>query len=400
MSRDAHQRGLASTLVAGSWLPGLLVAAQLGCSAPSSGYRLMPGARAPGPAVGLRHGIDLARGRLTYAVAWADMDALAAVELGVRFALAIRTVAATGSEKPKEMTRIDLGTADFDIEDVAVAQTHGHVFVAGRDGRVRGFDARTGDAIVTWQLGTPATAVATAPNGEYVAMGTEDGLLCLRRYRDGALLQCALAHKGQISDIEFSPDSGYLASAAWTGEVTRWKVPSLAVVDRRELPGAACDLALSPDGRRLAIAHSAFPPRRNPTPAAGGDQAAGPRALAAVAQPGHTVALWHLEDGRVEHRRGHRGPVTSVAWTPDGSRLVSGSWDRTVRLWASADDPGEIARYGGFSFLIRDLAVSADGRYVAVGAWTNGRDGAATTVLHLLYRRGPIPVHNETRMGP
>ena len=33
--------------------------------------------------------------------------------------------------------------------------------------------------------------------------------------------------------------------------------------------------------------------------------------------------------------QGHQGAVTSVAFTPDGSRIVSGSADRTVRVWES-----------------------------------------------------------------
>jgi WD40 repeat protein len=31
--------------------------------------------------------------------------------------------------------------------------------------------------------------------------------------------------------------------------------------------------------------------------------------------------------------KGHKGPVSAVAFSPDGGTLVTGSWDQTVRLW-------------------------------------------------------------------
>ena len=47
------------------------------------------------------------------------------------------------------------------------------------------------------------------------------------------------------------------------------------------------------------------------------------------------MRIWRLADGlKVGALRGHEGWVQTVAVTPDGQHVVSGSLDRTVRLWA------------------------------------------------------------------
>jgi WD40 repeat protein len=53
------------------------------------------------------------------------------------------------------------------------------------------------------------------------------------------------------------------------------------------------------------------------------------------------VRVWNPETGdELLVLRGHTGTVMSLAWSPDGVTLASGSYDGTVRLWTA---PGVLA---------------------------------------------------------
>ena len=58
--------------------------------------------------------------------------------------------------------------------------------------------------------------------------------------------------------------------------------------------------------------------------------------LLASGSDDRTVRLWDVASGQLQHTlEGHTASVRSVAWAPDGHTLASGSDDRTVRLWDS-----------------------------------------------------------------
>ncbi|MFN8467927.1 MAG: effector-associated domain EAD1-containing protein [Caldilineaceae bacterium] len=64
---------------------------------------------------------------------------------------------------------------------------------------------------------------------------------------------------------------------------------------------------------------------------------------------------------------GHTKRVTAVAVTPDGRHVISGSWDKTLRVWDLAS--GETVRtLSGHTDWVRGVAVTPDGRQVVSGA--------------------------------
>jgi len=81
-----------------------------------------------------------------------------------------------------------------------------------------------------------------------------------------------------------------------------------------------------------------------------------------------TVRLWEVATGRcVRVFRGHAGSVTSVSITADGRWALSGSTDHTVRLWEVAT--GRCLRtFEGHAFWVNCACLSADGRLALSGS--------------------------------
>jgi WD40 repeat protein len=81
-----------------------------------------------------------------------------------------------------------------------------------------------------------------------------------------------------------------------------------------------------------------------------------------------TIKLWDIVSGRVIRTfSGHSDRVNSVTFSPDGRQAVSGSDDKTIKLWDVAS--GSVIRtFSGHTSYVRSVAFSPDGRQVISGS--------------------------------
>ena len=111
-----------------------------------------------------------------------------------------------------------------------------------------------------------------------------------------------------------------------------------------------------PGGRR--------PARRCGAPGALAFSPDGSRLVSGSVYPDNTVRLWDAATGRqIADMRGHKNTIRSVAFGPDGRRIVSASQDQTVWLWDGVTGR-PIAPFGGHTESVWNAIFSPDGRRV------------------------------------
>ncbi|EPQ54646.1 WD40 repeat-like protein [Gloeophyllum trabeum ATCC 11539] len=83
-----------------------------------------------------------------------------------------------------------------------------------------------------------------------------------------------------------------------------------------------------------------------------------------------TVRVWNAETGEAicEPLQGYDDGVSSVAFSPDGKHIISGSYDSTIRIWDAETREAIIGPLRGHNAAVTCVAFSPDGKSIAAGS--------------------------------
>ncbi|KAG6889411.1 hypothetical protein C0992_005333 [Termitomyces sp. T32_za158] len=228
------------------------------------------------------------------------------------------------------------------------------------------------------------SSVAISPSGEWLAFGAKKlGQLLVWEWQSESYVLKQQGHYYDMNTLSYAPDGQTIATGGDDGKVKVWSTHSgfcFVTFSEHSAPISAVSFAkhgsvlfsASLDGTVRAydlIRYRNFRTFTSPTPVQFSCLAVDPsgEVVAAGSTDSFEVFLWSVQTGKLlDVLAGHEGPVCSLAFSPSGAnQLVSGSWDKTVRIWSVFNRSRAVEPLSLTSDVLA-IALRPDGKEVAV----------------------------------
>ncbi|KAF2720517.1 WD40 repeat-like protein [Polychaeton citri CBS 116435] len=220
-------------------------------------------------------------------------------------------------------------------------------------------------------------SVCFSPDGAYLATGAEDKIIRVWDIAKKTIQQSFGGHDQDIYSLDFAADGRHIASGSGDRTIRIWDIRERQCVLTLSIEDGVTTVAMSPDNRYVA-----------------------------AGSLDKSVRIWDTQTGflveRTEGEQGHKDSVYSVAFSPRGDVLVSGSLDKTIKMWElsgvngfqSRSQPGGHPKSGkcvrtfeGHKDFVLSVALTPDGNWVMSGSKDRGvqfwdpRNGDAQLML-------------------
>lgn len=269
---------------------------------------------------------------------------------------------------------------------LAVSADRRFVASANAEGMVSVVDIDCGQIVDrSWKAHEGAiTGLAFSANGELLASCGADKQVHVWDVLGGEKTTTLHGTQADLSAVAFRPDGKQLTSAAADGQVTTWNLEALPPRLLATLPGkepqrdddAPADLAAQADANDENEPEE-LPPPLSPNGAPATAVVVSPDgtllATTGVANERYAILVRDLATGQLLHTLlGHQNAIASLAFSTDSRRLVSGSADKTVRVWNLADAKfPEAATFAGHEAAVTGAAFNSNATQVVSGAANN-----------------------------
>ena len=195
------------------------------------------------------------------------------------------------------------------VNDVVFSPQGNLLASASSDRTIRIWEAASGSLVKTLDsriAGVSATAFC--PDGAFLASGYEDGSIRVWDLSVGRQAQLLKAHRGYVEVLAFSPDGRLLASGGQDHTVRLWELATgRETYTLKGHSGQVSTLTFSADGHLLASSS-----RQNGK---------------------GEVILWEVDTGQVRHTFADELEHGTLAFSPNGALLASGSERDVAVVW-------------------------------------------------------------------
>ena len=202
-------------------------------------------------------------------------------------------------------------------------------------------------------------SLAFSPDGTALAaaVGDEAGTIRLYEAAYGLPLRTLEGHESIVWGMAFSPDGRFLASASRDFTAKIWDWQSGTLVQSLAFPNEVTAVAFSPDSRTLAVG--------------GVDE------LPGTALQDATIWTFAVDTWEPGLEFAEFWNIPDIVFSPDGGLVVGGGISRNVRVWRASDGVLEFILY--HSHQAGSIAISPNGSTLATGTCQQSTDTSQCT---------------------
>ncbi len=253
------------------------------------------------------------------------------------------------------------------VNGLAFTNDGRRLIVADSSKQVKVWDIATNKVTELEGHAAAVLCVAVSPNGKLAATGSWDGYVCLWEIETGKLKAKYKGHNpeerrpgdhetGKVRSLCFSPDNARIVSTAFPNSPFAKRASDIKVWSVDTLQTIHDFVGQHEFGRRNSVVSVTYSPDGSLIASGGYDR---------------ILRVWSAKTGReISHFEGHTNNVLGIAFRPGHEQIASASTDRSLAVW-NLETGKEMFRMKGHRLPVFSVVYSPDGKRIFSAGYDN-----------------------------